>query len=225
MANSFMLKSKVAGLPGALVLLVSLFSFTSALANTNSAQLLRKMTEAIKENAAVELKFEMVANIAGSATPDAFKGTVQAQGNAFRLINPHVELFCDGKSKWIVNVDAGELTIFPNDTTQKDLVENPVGFLTSLGGPDSGYKFPEKPKDGPVWIIELTPVSKRTAYKNVIVGINKITNLPVSIEYNGKDGSNYKVVITSFKSVPVWALSNFVFPESKMSGLTVTDLR
>jgi hypothetical protein len=220
-----MLKSKFAGLPGALVLMVSLLSFTSALANTNSAQLLRKMTEAIKENAAVELKFEMVATVAGSATPDAFKGTVQAQGNAFRLINPHVELFCDGKSKWILNVDAGELTIFPNDTTQKDLVENPVGFLTSLGEPDSGYKFPEKPKDGPVWIIELTPVSKRTAYKNVIVGINKITNLPVSIEYNGKDGSNYKVVITSFKSVPAWALSNFVFPESKRSGLTVTDLR
>jgi outer membrane lipoprotein-sorting protein len=225
MANSFMLKSKIAGLAGAVMLLASLLSVTSAFANTNSAQLLRKMTEAIKQNQAVELKFEMVATIAGSGTPDAFRGTVQAQGNAFRLINPHVELFCDGKSKWILNVDADELTIFVNDTTQKDLVENPVGFLTSLAGADSGYKFPDKPKDGPVWLIELTPVSKRTAYKNVIVGINKITNLPVSIEYNGKDGSNYKVVITSFRSVPAWPLSNFVFPDSKISGLTVTDLR
>jgi hypothetical protein len=220
-----MYKSGFYRVAGAFMLSFMLFSFQSAGANTSSAKLLQKMAEAIKANASVELHFEMVATLSGASGPEAFKGVVDAQGDAFRLINPHLELYCDGKSKWILNVDAAELTIFPNDTTQKDIVENPVGFLTSLGRADSGYKFPDKPKDGPVWIVELIPVSKRTAYKNVLVGINKVTNLPVSIEYNGKDGSNYKVVITNFKNVPARPVSYFIFPQSKVAGLTITDLR
>ena len=194
MGKFIMLKSWFKISSGVLLLSLALFSYSSLSANTGSAMLLKKMAEAIKENASVELRFDMVATI-------------------------------DGTSKWMLSVEAGELTVFPNDTTQNDLVENPVGFLTSLSKPGSGYKFPDKPKDGPVWIIELTPVSKRTAYKNVLVGINKVTNLPVSIEYNGKDGSNYKVVITSFKNVSVKPLSEFAFPQSRMAGLTVTDLR
>lgn len=225
MGKFIMLKSWFKISSGVLLLSLALFSYSSLSANTGSAMLLKKMAEAIKENASVELRFDMVAAIAGATSPEVFKGVVHAQGNAFRMINPDIELYCDGTSKWMLSVEAGELTVFPNDTTQNDLVENPVGFLTSLSKPGSGYKFPDKPKDGPVWIIELTPVSKRTAYKNVLVGINKVTNLPVSIEYNGKDGSNYKVVITSFKNVPVKPLSEFAFPQSRMAGLTVTDLR
>ncbi len=193
---------------------------------TSTTDLLSKMRSAIKQYSAIEVTFQMSAKSPEGEMLGDFTGTVQAQGHAFKMVNPQLELFCDGKSKWILSTEIDELTIFPNDTSDTDLVENPIGFLTSLGTESSSYSYSARLKDSNgSWVVELIPSSKKMPYKSMLVGIDRISNLPVKIEYTARDGSSYVVVIKSFKPSSGWPASNFIFPSNRLKGLVVTDLR
>ncbi|MDP3453234.1 MAG: outer membrane lipoprotein carrier protein LolA [Bacteroidales bacterium] len=199
-----------------------------------TVDLLKKMRSALKQTPAVEFSFELIAKDESGDLSGDFKGVIYSQGYAFKMVNPELELFCDGETKWILNSSMMELTIIPNDTTQTDLVENPVGFLTSLEGGKSGYNFAVRPKEGTnhtlssskvVWLVELTPVNRWMAYKSVTIGIDKVTSLPLFIEYLAKDGSKYTALIKSVKHLSGLPSATFVFPEARKKGLVVTDLR
>jgi len=199
----------------------------------NSIDVLKKMGSAIDNLGALKLKFVVNAEIdaAGKSvsSADSYFGSVEVEGNSFKMVSPDFEIFCDGVSKWILNVASDELTIFPNDTTHTDMVENPVGFLRSLAsGKDNGYKHSQRAtlsSDGNLWQVELTPSGRGSLCKNLIISVNRNDYLPFSIVYNGTDGSGYRVEITSFMKVDKWEDGNFIFPESRKRGLQVTDLR
>ena len=189
--------------------------------STRSADILRQFTAKMKSISAFELKFSMVLD--GSY----FEGVVQSQGQSFKFTNSQLELYCDGTTKWVYNIDNKELIILPNDSSQTDLTENPLAFLTSL---EKGYSYNDKARTGSVgdkslWFIELKPLNKKLAYTSITLGIEKGTLRPVSVEYLSKDGTKHIAKITSFLEKSPWPATNFTFPTTRMSGLTVTDLR
>ena len=220
---------------GRLLLALSLFFYSFLGANPvnpESGEVLAKMASALKSNKAMELKFRMTAVGVDGSVEGSFNGIVQAQGYAFKLVNPDLEVFCDGVSKWILNVAEGELTIFPNDTTQVDLVENPVGFLSSLNSSNSQFKQPAKAQltrnpltDREIWSVELTPKNRYAAYKSLTVCIDKESFLPSVLMYRSNDGNSYTITIESIKTLPIWPLSFFQFPAERTNSLNVTDLR
>jgi len=201
----------------------------------DAAQLLEQMAQALKNKPAIELTFELTATDPTGAVNGSLEGSVQAQGYSFKLINPELEVYCDSKSKWILNKSTQELTIFPNDTTQTDLVENPVGFLTSLNKANSQFSAPRKAVQTvtpqgckAIWQIELTPKNKYAAYKSLIIGIEKETHLPCLIRYQSTDDSSYIIHIITIKTQPTrWPITNFQIPPSylKNKAITITDLR
>ena len=225
---SLLFVSLIVCLPGALS------AQTTADSKENSADVLTKMGNAIDKMGAMELKFVInmqsdgVGNL-NSTDAENYTGSVEIQGSSFKMVSPDFEIFCDGISKWILNVDSDELTIFPNDTTQIDMVENPVGFLRSLAsGKESGYKYSQRATlsaDGTLLQVELTPSRRNSLCKNLIISVKRSDYLPYGIVYNGADGSGYKVEIAALKKVAGWSAGNFIFPENRMRGLQVTDLR
>ena len=120
------------------------------------------------------------------------------------------------------------MVIVPNDPSATDIVENPLGFLTSL---DKGYEYPFRVFSGSrngkqIWVVELTPVNKRLAYKSISVGIEKDKYLPVMIKYLSKDGSSYTINIVKFENQnSVRPKEYFQFPSSRLKGLSVNDMR
>lgn len=200
--------------------------------NPNAPDVLAKMADALKGIEAMDLLFEMTVTDQNGSVVGNFEGEVQSQGYAFKLLNPELEVYCDGVSKWIYNVASAELTIFPNDTTQADLVENPVGFLLSLNSGNSDFRKPGKaqynknPLDGrAVWSIELTPKSRYAPYKGLTICVDASDYLPSVLMYKSADDNTYTINIKSVRKLPLWPLSNFRFPEKMLPGLTVTDLR
>ena len=201
----------------------------------DAAKLLEQMAQALKNKPAIELTFELTAADPTGAVNGSLEGSVQAQGYSFKLINPELEVYCDSKSKWIVNKTTKELTIFPNDTTQTDLVENPVGFLTSLNKANSQFSLPRTAVQTvtpqgckAIWQIELTPKNKYAAYKSLIIGIEKDTYLPCLIRYQSTDDSSYTIHIKTIKTQTTrWPITNFQIPPSYLSNktITITDLR
>ncbi len=209
-------------------------SFLSA-QNPKTSDILRFLSESIKTMPAIEMGFELIQDKTGGKNPKSakgvtpiYKGVVQAQGSSYKLVNPEFELYCDGYSKWILNVSSKELVIVPNDPSATDIVENPLGFLTSL---DKGYEYPFRVFSGSrngkqIWVVELTPVNKRLAYKSISVGIEKDKYLPVMIKYLSKDGSSYTINIVKFENQnSVRPKEYFQFPSSRLKGLSVNDMR
>lgn len=209
-----------------LLLSVSLTSAKSSAQNPKTADILRQLTETIQSMPAIDMSFELIQN--SSAGSPIYKGVVNAQGTSYKLSNPELELYCDGTTKWVLNVSAKELVIVPNDPSATDIVENPLGFLTSL---NKGYEYPFRVYSGSrtgkeIWVIELTPVNKRLAYKSISVGVEKNTYIPRMIKYIAKDGSSYIVNITGFDRVNTLRPKDyFKFPASRLAGLQVNDMR
>jgi outer membrane lipoprotein-sorting protein len=156
-----------------------------------------------------------------------FEGIVQSQGESFRLTNSQLELYCNGTTKWIYNIDNKELTIMPNDLSQTDLMENPMAFLTSLG---KGYSYNEKPVETTesgktAWKIEMKTVNKKLAYTSITLIVEKSTLKPLAVEYLAKNGTLHVARIPYLVGKRPWPAGYFSFPQSRMNGLSVTDLR
>ncbi len=210
----------------ALSLIVSPFNVNAQSPKT----ILSKMSSAVQSFAAIQFDFNMKGYFNDGTTIEEFKGFIQAQGNSFRMINPYMSIYCDGESKWIHNIDAQELIIFKHDTTNLDIVENPIGFLISLDGSNSAYTISKEVKEdvidgNPVWFIELIPVNRRIPYSGIVVAVKQDNYIPISFEYKAKDGSRYVAKLGSFRDMPIWDISNFTFPKERELNLEVTDLR
>ena len=193
----------------------------------SASEVLKKMNSAIENMGAMALEFNV--NLGTGVKEDYLFGSAEVQGNSFKMISPDFEIFCDGTSKWILNVNSDELTILTNDISQTDMLENPVGFIKSLSNEkSSGYKYPQKATssaNGKQWQIEMTPSAKNTLCKSLKVSVDKSNYLPHSITYNGADGSIYEIELTALKRVAEWSRENFVFPADRMKGLQINDLR
>ena len=186
-----------------------------------SSEILSLFTSMLKALPAFELQFTMETD--GSVVD----GTIHSQKESFKLINNHMEIYCDGKTKWIYNIDNKEITIVNNDPSTTDLTENPMAFFTSL---ENNYSYEQKPKSKTVsnknlWLIELRPKNKHFAYSSIIIGVEKESLVPVQMEYNSKDGTAQVIYITKFEERRPWPQGYFVFPENIMKGLNISDLR
>lgn len=165
------------------------------------------------------MEFEM---ISGSGS---YNGSVVASGGAYKMENNELELFCDGETKWIVNHSGKEISIFHHDPGHTDIVENPMGFFGSL---DKGYTFSEKSSldNKGLYIIELKPKNKHTAYKTITLGIEPGSYNPRQVRYTAKDNTVYTIIISKFTSSgqPL-APSSFRLAEPYPSGYFINDLR
>ncbi len=197
-----------------------------------SAKILSDLNSKLKSLPAFEM--QIVMNIQG----EVLEATIQSQQDAFRLINSHFSIYCDGVTKWLYNIDNKDITIMNHDPEQSDLAENPTAFLHSIG---QNYTYQKEAKTGSIssndtsaprelagrqmWVIELKPNNERLAYKSIILGIDKTSTVPVMIQYLSKDGSSHTAYVRSFSERSAWSPDYFVFPKDKLEGNYVTDLR
>ena len=203
-----------------LLIQVSAHTQIQAQAKTLKTQdLLNSFTNNIKSKASVTMEFEM---ISGSGS---YNGSVVASGGAYKMENNELELFCDGETKWIVNHSGKEISIFHHDPGHTDIVENPMGFFGTI---DKGYTFSEKSSldNKGLYIIELKPKNKHTAYKTITLGIEPGSYNPRQVRYTAKDNTVYTIIISKFTSSgqPL-APSSFRLAEPYPSGYFINDLR
>jgi len=166
---------------------------------------------------------------------DSYSSVVIASGESYMLENQLFELYCDGESKWMINHSEREITIFYHDSTQTDIIENPMGFFKSI---DKGYNFSERANKvivnnvnefvngKQVWSMDLKPKDKRVPYKTITLSVDTETNLPLLVKYTSRDDSVYVIVIKTFKilSQPI-PQSSFKLPKVIPSDYKLNDLR
>lgn len=207
--------------------------------DNKTSDILSRFTSRLKSLSALELEFSI------ESEGSRITGTIHSQKHSYRLINNQMEVYCDGKSKWIYNKDYKEVTIFKNDTSQTDITENPAAFFNTIG---TNYSYdasakswtagsaavpaslnnstvPAVIKGKQILLIELRPKDKKAPYTSITLGIEKGTLNPLIVAFLSKDGSRNTIWITRFGGHTEWPSEYFVFSSDSIKDLTISDLR
>lgn len=194
------------------------------------SDILSALIQKIKGAPSIKMEIEFI-----TSEYDSYSSVVIASGESYMLENQLFELYCDGESKWMINHSEREITIFYHDSTQTDIIENPMGFFKSI---DKGYNFSERANKvivnnvnefvngKQVWSMDLKPKDKRVPYKTITLSVDTETNLPLLVKYTSRDDSVYVIVIKTFKilSQPI-PQSSFKLPKVIPSDYKLNDLR
>ena len=85
----------------------------------------------------VSVDYEFSLTLSGVRTVG--EGTVEIQGDAYHMNGNGVEIYCDGKSTWLIDEVAEEVVIESADSRDAGLLANPILLLMNLE--DSGISY------------------------------------------------------------------------------------
>jgi outer membrane lipoprotein-sorting protein len=212
-----------------LFLLLSCAAVTSAVQQDSSVQLMERFSAAVRESPAVEMHFSLLGADGRGRAITPLEGVIYRQGDDFVMLNPQVEVYASGETKWIYTVDNNEVIIMPYDPASIDLAENPLALFSAQLFEE--YSLPNKPNrlvEGgrEVTEITLTPKGKNAPYASILLRIDTQSVTPHSVKYIAKDGTWYEATITSYsplkQKIPP---ERFIFQTNAHPGVYVTDLR
>jgi outer membrane lipoprotein-sorting protein len=200
------------------------FLHTLFLSGQDSKEIISKVSGIINSIECVEINFSFTAKDGKGELIGEQIGVFISQGDMFMVKAPQIDIYCDGKSKWIYDKDNGEITIIGNDSSVTDITENPFNIFKTF---DTVFNFPSKPsdeKDGCRTII-MTPKEKKINYSSVEIVVKMETYMPVSIKYTSKDGQTYFAQIDTITKISPKEKSFFTINIDSYIDVIVTDLR
>jgi len=157
---------------------------------------------------------------------ETYEGTALCNGKQFRVITDKVEVYCDGKTKWVYNIDADEVMLFPA-TEAHDITDNPLLYIQQHA---DNFKY--KPtvqrkvvQGKAVLYLDLIPKDRNAAYISVGLTVDAATYYPLVMQYRLKDGQRYTINVSSFDDKIAAKNNDFVFPKHKYPTAEVVDLR
>jgi outer membrane lipoprotein-sorting protein len=142
------------------------------------------------------------------------------------VLTAKVEVYCDGATKWVYNVDADEVMLFPA-TEAYDITDNPLLYIQQHV---DNFKYKptvqRKVEQGKAVIhLDMFPKDKNTAYISIGLTVDATTYYPVAIQYRLKDGQRYTINVSTFDNKVSAKNTDFIFPKHKYSTAEVIDLR
>lgn len=227
--NIFMLKPLFRNNSSLLFFVLFLFlSVTSNAQSKTGAQVANGFVDFMRSSSVVSASFVFGANDASGKEVVSLKCSLVLRGNFYKMVNENIEVYCDGKTKWIINRDAGEVSILNNDSAVPDPSENPLAFFASL---KELYSFPNKSAQKVLngvkaYGVSLTALKGKIAAYPVINLLTEENGRPLSVEFRGKNGFVYKA--ESFRFIQLTGIvkdEDFRPNASKLNGLYINDLR
>lgn len=121
-----------------MTLLYILFAFILAVAPMQQPSFLDTLRQQSAEEC-LSVDYEFAYKVSGVKTIG--DGTIDIQGNAYHMQGNGIEMFCDGKSTWVIDEAAGEVVIESADSQDAGYVANPVIMLMNIDDIASSYNL------------------------------------------------------------------------------------
>lgn len=153
-------------------------------------------------------------------------GTYEVSGNSYHIRTADVEVFCDGVTRWEVNIPDEEVLIDQVDPNDRTILGNPTRMFDFLDGSYTHeYISRATLKDGPADKIELTETVGAEQDK-LAVYLNVATGLPARISYHLDNLNTDAVVdIESISTRVAIDRSAFGFDPDRYKGFETIDFR
>jgi outer membrane lipoprotein-sorting protein len=213
------------------LLIISIFTLLVVVGysqqDAKAKEILEKVTKTTQSLASIEAKFSFEMNNKTENIQEKSSGTIVLKGKKYKLNIPQMglQVTCDGKTIWTYMLHSNEVNISTLDEETDDLMD-PVRIFT-IYERGFNYKFlGESVEAGtPVYNIELTPQKATGDIHSIKLMINKQKMLIHGANMTGKDGNQYNVLITEFKTDGVFKDSDFVFDPKQYKGVEIVDMR
>jgi len=195
--------------------------------DAKAKEILEKVTKTTQSLASLDAKFSFEMNNKAQNIQDKSSGSIILKGKKYKLNIPQMglQVTCDGKTIWTYMVNSNEVTIANLDESTDELMDPAKIFTIYERG--FNYKFVGEAVDGgiPVYNIDLTPQKPSGDIQKIKIMIDKQKMLIRGANMVGKDGNNYTVSVSQFKTDGVYNDSDFVFDPKKYKGIEIVDMR
>ena len=195
--------------------------------DAKAKEILEKVTKTTQSLASLDAKFSFEMNNKAQNIQDKSSGSIILKNKKYKLNIPQMglQVTCDGKTIWTYMVNSNEVTIANLDESTDELMDPAKIFTIYERG--FNYKFAGESVDGriPVYNIDLTPQKPSGDIQKIKIMIDKQKMLIRGANMAGKDGNNYVVSVSQFKTDGVYNDSDFVFDPKKYKGIEIIDMR
>lgn len=195
--------------------------------DAKAKEILEKVTKTTQSLASLDAKFSFEMNNKAQNIQDKSSGSIILKGKKYKLNIPQMglQVTCDGKTIWTYMVNSNEVTIANLDESTDELMDPAKIFTIYERG--FNYKFVGESVEGgiPVYNIDLTPQKPSGDIQKIKIMIDKQKMLIRGANMVGKDGNNYTVSVSQFKTDGVYGDSDFVFDPKKYKGIEIVDMR
>lgn len=181
----------------------------------------------VDSKGSVKLEYKIRVTDSKGAQLSVNSGAITFEGTSYLLKSELFDVYCNSSTKWIINKADKEISIFANDISQVELLENPLGFIGSIKDNYSLLKSVSDSKIGveKVEVIQYTPKKgKKSAYNFIKIGMSGASPSLFDIEL--KSGNRYiielKAVQSSAKQLGV---EFYTLKRENYKGYIFNDLR
>lgn len=201
------------------VLVTILFCFILSQAQNPDAQnIIDKSVSKVKSSKGINVSFSLTQKDKQNQVMDHSKGTMKIKDQQYYIRQEGNEIFCNGTNIW--NYDGeNEVTLAKVDNDEDGF--SPQQILTGFNKKD--FDITLISSAGSSHQIQLTPVDKRKNFKQIMLYINKSTNLVSKAVITDKANTTTEISFNNISLNSTFADSQFVFDASKHPGVEVIN--
>lgn len=187
--------------------------------------ILDKLSKETKSHIVIQSEFDISYSNLKDDTKNTSSGSITMKGDKYRLSFMDIESFYDGKTLWNYLEDVNEVNISEPEANDDDIF-NPKIIFTIY---ENDYKYQlitSSTIEGENYsIIDLYPIDMEEEYSRIRLQINTDLYQLKSATIFGKDGSNYTITISDYKTGQKVEDSFFTFNESDYPDVEIIDMR
>ena len=200
--------------------LMSFISFKSWSQNNEDAQkILDGASAKLKSSNGINASFSLTQQDKYNHLQGTAKGILKIKGNKYYVKQDETQIFCNGIQTW--NFDGqNEVTVTKVDNNDADDL-SPQQLLSGFSKED--FRFELISASTTTYQVQLTPVDKRKNFKQVLIFINKSSNIISKARITDKTDNTTEIVFSNINLNASIPDSQFSFDVSKHPGVEVIN--
>lgn len=206
-------------------LITLLLAITSIASAQNARSILDKASEAYTKAGGITANFTLDTRDTKTKNTYSYDGKASMKGDKFKLEIPDGITWFNGSTQWVYIKDTDEVNVTSPSGEELQNISPSAIFSLYKKGFKLTYKGEKKINAKSVYIVELTPESKKAEITKITICIDKTTNLFTSISVLNKTGLENTLTINKMQTNVSLIDSIFSFNKANYPGVDVIDLR
>jgi outer membrane lipoprotein carrier protein len=202
-----------------LIAILCFYGFTVCAQNSSDAEsVLNSAAQKVQSSNGINVSFSLTQKDKVGHSLSASKGILKIKGSKYYIKQEQNETYCNGVQIW--NYDgAKEVTVAKADDDEDAF--SPQQILTGFNKKDFDIKLVSSV--GADYQVQLTPVDKRKNFKQIMLYINKSTNLVSRAVIIDKTDAFTEINFSNISLNSTFPDSQFVFDASKHPGVEIIN--
>jgi len=208
------------------LLLLTISSLANAQQDPEAKEILDKLSAATKAHETIVSDFKVTYTSTKDNASNTAEGTIKIKGEKYQMDFMGTVTYFNGETIWSYLKEANEVNISDPMEDGSDLMGNPQSIFT-IYEHDFKYKYlgTEIDRGETLWVVDLYPEDLSQQYARIRLYINKEELYLSGAQIYGKEGSNFTISISNFKTDVPLPNDTFVFNKAEHPKAEIIDLR